>query len=319
MPTVFLSYRHENSTHRDRVRQLALRLRASGLEVILDQLANEEQFDRGGPPEGWGRWSMTQAADADRVLIVASAGWFRCFRKEEKAGAGLGAAAEAGVIQQRLYTAGGKNRDIRVVFFDPDELEKLPHELGDYHRFHAAEDFADLIAWLKGGAAPPTSPQVTGKPGAGTFSWKRFISEDLGELRVSLSKSRSKILLTTIGAEGRSKPAIDAALDSVKKELESRGLEVEVGDMLSIGHRFGEFNLQRFEYLAVIVLAGSDWGVETTKERIAGFRRDLAKRGPPIELFNFSNFPLHRALTWTTAVENMDDLLKQVRLKLRLD
>jgi SEFIR domain len=49
MPTVFLSYRHENSTHRDRVRQLALRLRASGLEVILDQLANEEQFHRGGP------------------------------------------------------------------------------------------------------------------------------------------------------------------------------------------------------------------------------------------------------------------------------
>jgi hypothetical protein len=316
MPTVFLSYRHENSTHRDRVRQLALRLRASGLEVVLDQLANEEQFHRGGPPEGWGRWSMSQAADADRVLIVASASWFRCFRKEEKAGAGLGAAAEAGVIQQRLYTAGGKNRDIRVVFFDPADLEKLPHELGDYHRFHAAEDFTDLVAWLKGSAAPP---QVTEKPESGTFSWKRFISEDLGELRVSLSKSRSRILLTTIGAEGGSKSAVDAALDSVKKDLEGRGLEVEVGDMLSIRCRFSRFDLQRFEYLAVIVLVGSDLGVETTKERIAGFRRDLAKRGPWIEIFNFSNFPLHTALTSTTAVENVDDLLKQVRLKLRLD
>ena len=58
MPTVFLSYRHENSTPEERVRQLALRLRASGLDVILDQLANEEKFHRGGPPEGWGRWSM---------------------------------------------------------------------------------------------------------------------------------------------------------------------------------------------------------------------------------------------------------------------
>src|SRR5262249_30699828 len=113
MLTVFLSYRHENSSHRDRVvdfaRQLRKEGRDAGVRVILDELANTEEFHRGGPPEGWGRWSITQADSADRVLILASAGWFRSFRRQEEAGVGMGAAAEAGVIQQRLYEGGGKN------------------------------------------------------------------------------------------------------------------------------------------------------------------------------------------------------------------
>ena len=72
----------------------------------------------------------------------------------------------------------------------------------------------------------------------------------------------SKILLTTIGAEGHSKPTLDAALLAVRAELQ------------------------------IIVLVRSELGVESTKEMLAEFRRDLAKRGPDIEIFNFSNFPL---------------------------
>jgi hypothetical protein len=41
--------------------------RKEGLTVILDQLANEDEFHRDGPPEGWGRWLMNQAADAGRA------------------------------------------------------------------------------------------------------------------------------------------------------------------------------------------------------------------------------------------------------------
>jgi len=52
------------------------------------------------------------------VLIVASSGWFRCFRRQEKAGEGLGAAREAGVIHRRLYEQAGTIRDIRIAFFE---------------------------------------------------------------------------------------------------------------------------------------------------------------------------------------------------------
>ena len=70
-----------------------------------------------------------------------------------------------------------------------------------------------------------------------------------------------------------------------------------------------------FRYWALIVLVGGDWGVESTKETIAWFRRDLAKRGPPMYFFNFSTFPLHKAVTWTTAVASVDELLEHVRRK----
>ena len=256
---------------------------------------------------------MTQAGDADRVLIVASAGWFRCFRKEEKAGFGLGAAAEAAVIQQRLYESGGKNREIRVVFFELGDLKTMPHELGDYHRFDATEDFGDLIAWLNGSAPPPALPRFPERAEPESDAVQRLIWGKGGKPSFG-SLPQSRVLLATIGADSSNSP-IGAALDAVKQELQSRGIEVEVDDMFSIRSRFEPLDVQRFQYRALIVLVGGDWGVESTKETIAGFRRDLAKRGPPMYFFNFSTFPLHKAVIWTTAVATVDELLEHVRRK----
>lgn len=253
---------------------------------------------------------MTQAGDADRVLIVASAGWFRCFRKEEKAGFGLGAAAEAGVIQQRLYESGGKNREIRVVFFEIGDLETMPHELGDYHRFDATEDFADLIAWLNGSAPSPALPRFPERPEPETAAVQRLIWGDGRE--PSLSLPVSKILLTTIGAAALSNSPIGAALDAVKEELQSLGSEVEVDDMLSIRNRFERLDVQRFQYWALIVLVRGDWGVESTKRNDSRVPEGL---GPPMYFFNFSTFPLHKAVIWTTAVATVDELLEHVRRK----
>ena len=308
MPKVFLSYRHENSRHRDRVRQLALRLRdegsKGGLKIVLDQLANEEEFHRGGPPEGWGRWSIREADEADRLLIVASEGWFRCFRGQEKAGVGLGSAAEAGVIQQRLYDSAGKNYDIRVVFFESSDVEDIPRELRGYHRFHATEDFADLVAWLSSSSSSPRAAAET--------------LRQFGLLpRPEISRSPRKVILATFGATGHANAPIDAALGAIQKDLQARGVEVEVDDLLSVSQRFPLFNLPRFEYRALIVLIGSDLGVEPTKETIARFRRDLQKGGPPMYCFNFSTFPLHEAAIWTTAVRTIDDLLEHVRRDVR--
>ena len=76
---VFLSYRHESDAHRAQVRDLAERLERAGLTVVLDQLSQERQFHGRGPNEGWPRWSKQQAGEAaHKILIVASAGWFRC-------------------------------------------------------------------------------------------------------------------------------------------------------------------------------------------------------------------------------------------------
>lgn len=60
LPSVFISYRHENDAHRDNVRRLAVRLRDAGLDVIFDGF--EEERNRGmAPPQGWPLWSTAVA------------------------------------------------------------------------------------------------------------------------------------------------------------------------------------------------------------------------------------------------------------------
>lgn len=49
---VFISYSHDNEEHKARVYDLAKRLRADGLTVIIDH-----DMLPGGPPEGWSVWS----------------------------------------------------------------------------------------------------------------------------------------------------------------------------------------------------------------------------------------------------------------------
>jgi hypothetical protein len=158
---VLLSYRQENDAHRDRVRALAERLRSEGgpsLRVVLDQFAQAEEFQFGGPPEGWPQWSVRQATEAEKILVVGSAGWYRSYEGKELPGQGLGAAAEAGIIQQRIYNLGGRNPDIRIVLLATEDTEAdVPLDLQRYHRFDGARDFAGLLAWLTG-AAPASSP-----------------------------------------------------------------------------------------------------------------------------------------------------------------
>jgi hypothetical protein len=153
MTRVFLSYRHENTEHSRQVRDLAVRLETAGLTVVLDQFAQEREFHGGGPDEGWPRWSKAQAASAqNKVLIVGSPGWFRAYEQTEIPGKGLGATAEAGIIEQRLHNSGGRSRDVRIVCFEALNDASVPLDLQRYHRFRASEDFDDLVRWLTGGA-----------------------------------------------------------------------------------------------------------------------------------------------------------------------
>jgi hypothetical protein len=171
MANVFLSYRHENDEHRARVRDLALRLENAGVTVVLDQFAQEREFNGGGPPEGWPQWSTAQAGSPDhKVLIVGTPAWFKVFNRTEVPGTGLGAAAEAGVIMQRLYNAGFVTADIRIVFLIDLDQSIVPLELQRYHRFSDPADFSDLARWLTG-SAPAEHPVEEWPARAPAFSW----------------------------------------------------------------------------------------------------------------------------------------------------
>src|ERR1035441_1337680 len=71
---VFISYSHDSDAHRERVLGLSERLRADGIESILDQYVN------GSPQQGWPRWMLDQLDAADAVLVVCTETYYRRFR-----------------------------------------------------------------------------------------------------------------------------------------------------------------------------------------------------------------------------------------------
>lgn len=162
---MFLSYRHENEAQREKVRLFGERLRAAGIDVVLDQFYLETHH--GGPDEGWPRWCISHAAKSEKILIVGSPGWYRCYDGTEVPGSGLGAAVEGRVITQRIYKESGLNRIARIVVFDSADRSGIPLDLQGYHSFHAADDFNTIVGWVMAtlsATSPP--PLLTDWPAA---------------------------------------------------------------------------------------------------------------------------------------------------------
>ena len=64
-PRVFISYSHDSGEHRDRVLELTDRLRADGIDAIIDQYIQL-------PPEGWPGWCEAEIEKANFVLMVCT-------------------------------------------------------------------------------------------------------------------------------------------------------------------------------------------------------------------------------------------------------
>lgn len=106
---------------------------------------------------------MRHVADASKVLILASPGWFRSFDKAVPPETGLGAAVETSVIEQRLYNAAGVNHDIRIAYFDRADAEGIPLYLRAYRIFDARRDFEMLTQWILGRTPSASEPRSSAK------------------------------------------------------------------------------------------------------------------------------------------------------------
>ena len=168
MPKVFLSYRHESDAnhpaHQERVEELGRKLQDAKLDVILDRFYNKA--NPGGPNEGWPKWSEDRAADSDKVLIVASRGYFQCYEGSQPPGIGLGAACEANVIRNTLYQSAYKTEKHRIVYFDKNHITNIPKSLYQIVHFDTSSTFEinNLIAWLGGVPTTPTSANTALPP-----------------------------------------------------------------------------------------------------------------------------------------------------------
>jgi sulfatase modifying factor 1 len=163
MPSVFISYRHENDAHCASVINLATQLEKSGITVVLDAFAEEREFNGGGPNKGWPHWSRKQARNREhKILIIASEGWFRAYLDEEdqEDNVSLGSAAEAAIISARLYRERAATffRIVKVGSFNNDDI---PVELSVFNVFQFSQDFSGIVRWLN--ASLPRQPFPRGQ------------------------------------------------------------------------------------------------------------------------------------------------------------
>ena len=123
MSKVFISYSHDSAEHREKVLALSERLRADGIETLLDQYVN------GSPPEGWPRWMLNQLDAATFVLVVCTETYYRRFRGHEQPGKGRGVDWEGALITQEIYDGRSRTLKFVPVFLAPAVEEWIPEPL----------------------------------------------------------------------------------------------------------------------------------------------------------------------------------------------
>jgi tetratricopeptide (TPR) repeat protein len=127
-PKVFISYSHDSPLHEAKVLALSNRLRADGIDAVLDQY---ETF----PPQGWIQWMKHQVRDARFVLVVCTETYRRRWDGEEEAGMGLGATYESGLILQLLYNASAVNERFVPVLLGEGDAQHIPLDLQRYTHY----------------------------------------------------------------------------------------------------------------------------------------------------------------------------------------
>jgi tetratricopeptide (TPR) repeat protein len=160
-PAVFISYSHDSPEHEAKVLALANRLRADGIDAVLDQY-------EGSPTEGWELWGQRQIQAAGFVLVVCTATYQRRFDGEEEPGKGQGATSEAGIIRQILYNAGGVNEKFVPVLLTDADGAHIPLVLQRYHHFspNTEQGYENLRLHLTGQSRvrKPALPPKQRKP-----------------------------------------------------------------------------------------------------------------------------------------------------------
>jgi hypothetical protein len=154
-PRVFISYSHDSAEHQDRVLDLAHRLRADGIDAMIDQYV---QF----PAEGWPAWCEAQIRGADFVLMVCTEIYLRRVNGEEEPGKGHGVRWEGHLSNQHLYDAGSLNRKFVPVLLADGGPEHVPTPVrgSTIYRVETTEGYEGLLRLL-------TDQPMTPKPALG--------------------------------------------------------------------------------------------------------------------------------------------------------
>lgn len=138
---VFISYSHDSTAHKERVRSLHKVLKDHGVDCKFDQTITN-------PPEGWPQWMVNRLEEADYVLIICTETYSRRFSRREKPGTGKGGTWEGAIVTQALYDDSAINTKYVPVLFDESDGEHIPTVLKGATRYRFPDDLRNLYGYL---------------------------------------------------------------------------------------------------------------------------------------------------------------------------
>jgi len=144
---VFISYSHDSVDHVQRVLALSDRLRADGIDCVLDQYEVS-------PPEGWPRWMDRKIRDCKYVILICTEPYYRRVMGEEVIGKGLGVRWEGNLIYQHFYNAGTSNQRFIPVVLAHEQWSFVPTPLqgATYYSLDDETGYDDLYKRMTGQA-----------------------------------------------------------------------------------------------------------------------------------------------------------------------
>ncbi|HBL28414.1 MAG TPA: hypothetical protein DD490_16400 [Acidobacteria bacterium] len=159
---VFLSYSHDSDAHREKVLGLAERLRQDGLNAQVDQYVD------GTPEQGWPRWMLDRFDEAEWVLVICTATYYRRFRGHEEPGRGKGVDWEGALITQGIYDARSRTVKFVPVLLAADDEPFIPEPLRAHTHYEltSEEGYQDLYRFLLEQAGVDPAPLGEIKPPA---------------------------------------------------------------------------------------------------------------------------------------------------------
>ncbi|MBN8550960.1 MAG: TIR domain-containing protein [Deltaproteobacteria bacterium] len=154
---VFISYSHDNPDHIHRVLQLSNKLRAEGIDCVLDQY-------EASPPEGWPRWTDRKIQSCEFVLSICTEAYYKRVMGQEEPGKGLGVLWEGNLVYQHLYNAGSMNNKFIPVLFSPVDQKHIPTPLQGATRYCVETDAGYDDLYLRLLKQPKVQKPKLGKP-----------------------------------------------------------------------------------------------------------------------------------------------------------
>lgn len=153
--TVFISYAHDDDTHRKNVLELSNRLLDEGLDCWIDR------YVEGSSPErGWPAWMEEKVRTSDFVLVVSSPKYLARFEGREVDGKGLGGKFESILIVDNIYLNDTKNKKFIPIFFgeEASQYTITPLKTATYYDAEEPEGYHNLYRRLT------NQPKITRPP-----------------------------------------------------------------------------------------------------------------------------------------------------------